>query len=256
MLSHEQIEQAAQHLFQARQTKTKGDLIPGSCRPTDRESALAIQGRVMELLGEPLAGWKCGVPKGNGPLVMAPLPASAILRSSPCVVPGPQGKIEPEIAFVVARDLPPRPVPYSANQIQDAIQEARMVLELLGTRYQDHLAPTPIDLLADSYNHHALFIGPVITNIFDLSLESLHVKITSPGAVLFDKVHPHPSGDPMKSFSWLVHFLNERGQGLKEGQIVTTGSYAGIVEAPLGVPLHIELGGAGSFDCELITGGA
>ena len=37
------------------------------------------------------------------------------------------------------------------------------------------------------------------------------------------------------------------------GQIVTTGSYAGIVEAPLGVPIHVQLNGFGSFSVELIT---
>ena len=30
--------------------------------------------------------------------------------------------------------------------------------------------------------------------------------------------------------------LNARGQGLKAGEVVTTGSYAGIVDAPVGVP--------------------
>jgi len=50
-----------------------------------------------------------------------------------------------------------------------------------------------------------------------------------------------------------VPFLNNRGQGLKAGQIVTTGSYAGIVEAPLGVPIHVQLNGFGSFSVELIT---
>jgi 2-keto-4-pentenoate hydratase len=141
------------------------------------------------------------------------------------------------------------------------VKEARMVLELLGTRYRDDLAPSPIDLLADSYNHHGLFIGPVIPNIFDRELASLPVKITAGGKVLFERVHPHPSGGPMKSYSWLVQFLSDqaliyKGQGLKEGQIVTTGSYAGAVEAPIGVPLQVELSGIGKLDCELVTGAA
>ena len=55
------------------------------------------------------------------------------------------------------------------------------------------------------------------------------------------------------AFTWLVHFLNSRGQGLKAGQIVTTGSYAGIVEAPLGVPIQVKLDSLGSLQVELIT---
>jgi 2-keto-4-pentenoate hydratase len=253
MLSAPQIDQAARHLLAARKAKTPGPTIPESYRPADTDSALAIQERVLELLGEKAGGWKCGVPNPlTGPIVAA-IPASAILRSQPCAVPGSKGQIEPEIAFVIAHDLPPRATPYSDTEIRAAIREARMVLELITTRYADKASATPPEILADSYNHHGLLIGPVIPNALDHPLERLHVTIQTPDATLFDKERPHPSGHPMKAFTWLVHFLNSRGQGLKAGEIVTTGSYAGIVEAPLGVPIQVKLDGLGSLEVELIT---
>ena len=168
-------------------------------------------------------------------------------------MPGEIGLIEPEIAFVVAHDLPPRAMPYTDAEIRAAIGEARMVLEFITTHYAARAAATPPEILADAYNHHALFIGPVIPNVLDHPLERLHVTIRTAAGPLFDKVHPHPSGHPLKSLAWLAHFLNGRGQGLKTGQIVTTGSYAGIVEAPLGVPIHVQLNDFGSFNVELIT---
>ena len=253
MLSAPQIDQAARHLLAARQAKTPGAAIPESYRPADTDSALAIQDRVLELLGETVAGWKCGVPNPlTGPIVAA-IPASAILRSLPCAVPGNLGQIEPEIAFVIAHDLPPRATPYSDAEVRAAIGEARMVLELITTRYADKASATPSEILADSYNHHGLLIGPVIPKALDHPLERLHVTIQTPAATLYDKERGHPSGHPMKAFTWLVHFLNSRGQGLKAGQIVTTGSYAGIVEAPLGVPIQVKLDSLGSLQVELIT---
>lgn len=253
MLSAEKVDQAARHLLAARKAKTPGPTIPVSYRPADPESALAIQERVLELLGEKVGGWKCGVPNPlTGPIVAA-LPASAILRSQPCAVPGNRGFIEPEIAFVIAHDLPPRATPYSDSEIRAAIAEARMVLELITTRYADKASATPPEILADAYNHHGLLIGPVIPNALDHPLERLHVTIKTPDLTLFDKEHPHPSGHPLKSFTWLVHFLNSRGQGLKAGEIVTTGSYAGVVEAPLGVPIQVKLNSLGSLQVELIT---
>lgn len=254
MLSAQQIDQAAQHLLAARKAKTPGASIPESYRPTDTDSALAIQDRVLELLGETVGGWKCGVPNPlTGPIVAA-IPTSAILHSSPCAVPGAKGQIEPEIAFVIAHDLPPRATPYSDAEIRAAIGEARMVLEFITTRYADKASATPPEILADSYNHHGLLIGPVIPHALDHPLERLHVTIQSAaGEALFDKERGHPSGHPMKAFTWLVHFLNGRGQGLKAGQIVTTGSYAGIVEAPLGVPIQVRLDSLGSLEVELIT---
>src|SRR5262249_32795527 len=106
--------------------------------------------------------------------------------------------------------------------------------------------------LADHFNNHALFVsGTVIPNVFDLSLAALPVKISTPDKTLCDKTSPHPSGGPMNSIRWLVGFLNQRGTGEKAGQVITTGSYAGIVEAPIGVPLKVELGGVGSFSVKL-----
>ena len=52
MLSPEQIDQAAQHLMAARKADTPGPSIPESCRPDDVDAALAIQDRVLELLGD------------------------------------------------------------------------------------------------------------------------------------------------------------------------------------------------------------
>jgi 2-keto-4-pentenoate hydratase len=253
MLSAEKVDQAARHLLAARQARTPGPTIPESFRPADPDSALAIQERVLELLGEKVGGWKCGVPNPlTGPIVAA-IPASAILRSPPCAVPGNMGQIEPEIAFVMAHDLQPRSIPYSDAEIRAAIGEARMVLELITTRYADKASATPSEILADSYNHHGLLIGPVIPNALDHPLERLHVTIQTATGTLYDKERGHPSGHPLKAFTWLVHFLNGRGQGLKAGQIVTTGSYAGIVEAPLGVPIQVKLDSLGSLQVELIT---
>lgn len=254
MLSTEQVDQAARLLVAARRSYTPGPCLPEACRPTDTDGALAIQNRVLELLGETVGGWKCGVPNANTGPIVAAIPASAILRSLPCTVPGAKGLIEPEIAFVMGRDLPARATPYSDAEIRAAIAESRLVLELITTRYADKASATLPEILADSFNNHGLLIGPAIPGALDQSLEQLHVTIKTASGALFDKVHPHPSGHPMKSFTWLVHFLNGRGEGLKAGQIVTTGSYAGIVEAPLGVPIHVQLNGLGELDVELITG--
>ncbi len=253
-LSLPQIDQAAQIFVTARQTYTPGPCLPEACRPADTDDALAIQRRVLELLGQTRGGWKCGVPNPNTGPIVAAIPGAALLRSLPCVVPGAKGLIEPEIAFVMGTDLPPRETPYSDEEIRAAIAESRMVLELITTRFADKPSATLPEILADAFNNHGLLMGPVIPAALDHPLEKLHVTITTASGTLFDKVHPHPSGHPMNSLRWLVHFLNGRGEGLKAGEVVTTGSYAGIVEAPLGVPIHVRLDGLGELDVELITG--
>jgi len=80
------------------------------------------------------------------------------------------------------------------------------------------------------------------------------VTITGGGRTIHDRDGRHHSGHPLKAFAWLVQFLNGRGQGPKAGEVVTTGSYAGIVDTPVGVPLRAQLGDLGVIEVELITG--
>ena len=90
-------------------------------------------------------------------------------------------------------------------------------------------------------------------NALTRPLEKLHAKVTTPTATIFDGARAHPSGHPLTSFSWLAHYLNGRGEGLKAGQIVTTGSYAGIVDVPAGQPIRIELDGIGVIETTFVT---
>ena len=58
----------------------------------------------------PIGGWKCSVPTTPRPVAMAPIYAPTIFSASPCpILPiGGLARIEPEIAFLMARDLPRR----------------------------------------------------------------------------------------------------------------------------------------------------
>src|SRR4030095_12488453 len=101
-------EAAAQFLVAARKSGRPGARLPEGLRPPDLESALAIQHRVVELLGQAVGGWKCSLPSEERPINAAPILASTIFRHSPCtiVAAGATAKIEPEVAFVMAQDLP------------------------------------------------------------------------------------------------------------------------------------------------------
>ena len=122
-----------------------------------------------------------------------------LLRSLPCAVPGEIGLIEPEIAFVIAHDLPPRATPYTDAEIRAAIGEARMVLEFITTHYADSLRHALLRFWRTPTAITRLFIGPVIPNVLDHPLERLHVTIRTAAGPLFDKSsspsqRPSPEG--------------------------------------------------------------
>src|SRR4029450_12628194 len=103
-------ESAAQFLLAARKRGAPGQRIPAEFRPTNNEDGLAIQARVTSLLEQPVGGYKCSLPSASRPILLAPIFAPTIIHESPCPVPasGATVRIEPEIAFVMARDLLPR----------------------------------------------------------------------------------------------------------------------------------------------------
>jgi 2-keto-4-pentenoate hydratase len=52
---------------------------------------------------------------------------------------------------------------------------------------------------------------------------------------------------------WLPNFLSARGEGLRAGDAITTGSYAGAIEVPAPGPLHVFFGGLGEISVELVA---
>ena len=247
-------EAAAQFLAAARRTGHPGSRLPEADRPADLESALAIQRRVRELLGHDVGGWKCSVPSAERPILAAPILAPTIVNSSPCkvVATGATVKIEPEVAFVLGRDLSHRAHPYSHAEIREAIGETRLVLELIGSRYADPASATWAELMADCVQNQGLFIGPAIAAAPDAGLEAIRVIVRGPGGTLLTHDGRHGDGHPLRPLYWLANFLAARNEGLRAGQIVTTGSYAGAIDVPLGQPLTVAFGNLGTIEVELV----
>src|SRR4051812_5558646 len=152
------MEEACRILSAARREKRSLDGLPDSCHVANNDEGLLAQRRIIELLGESIAGWKVALPQPRGPFV-APLPASVIVSKSPCPMLPHVGvfKVEPEIAFVIGRDVSPREAPYSESDAREAVERAHVVLELIGSRFTDpNGVPFP-DNLADCIQNQGLF---------------------------------------------------------------------------------------------------
>jgi 2-keto-4-pentenoate hydratase len=250
---NEAVERAAQYLAELRRGRRTGPRLPEDCRPRNAESALALQSRVGQLLGGSVGGWKCSAPSGDR-IVAAPIYAADIHTGSRCPVAtaSPAASIEPEIAYVLAHDLPPREAPYTESEVRASIGEARLVLELIGSRYTHPKEADFFEKLADSLSNVGLYVGPVIAGGVTPEMGTLPISMEARGRVFFTEQGKHPDGHPFVPLHWLVNFLSRRGQRLKAGEVVTTGSYAGVVEAPVGEPLRIVFGNIGIIEVELV----
>ena len=246
-------ESAAQFLFAARKRGTPGPRIPVEFRPADIDDALAIQARVTALVGQPVGGYKCSVPSGPRPVSVAPIFAPTIAHASPYLVLGidPIARIEPEIAFVMARDLPTRATPYSEGEIRDAIKDVRLVLEILGPRYSEPASVTYPELLADGLANQGLLLGPVLLDPWNSNIETFPITIRTANGVLMTCEGQHADKHPLRPLYWLANYLASGDTPLRMGMIVTTGSYCGAVDVPLDTPLTFAFGHLGTLSAML-----
>jgi len=239
----------------ARNRGTPGSRMPESFRPATIDDALAIQRRVADLVGSAIGGYKCSVPTEPRPVSYAPIFAPTIARSSPMTVTahGAMLEVEPEIACVIGRDLMPRSTPYNEEDVRDAVCEAHFVLEVLGSRYEEFPnVPFP-ENLADSVANAGLFVGPAVREPWHGALGELPITVTSGGKLLVTKDGRHPDGHPLRPLHWLANYLAHNGAPLREGMIVTTGSYCGIVEVPVGEMLTFTFGDLGGLSATFVS---
>lgn len=254
MLTTAQRDEAARHLLAARRARQSGPRLAKSCRPVELEDALAIQRRVQELLAVATGGWKCSLPTAERAISCAAIFAPTIVRASPCrvVCHGGVVRVEPEIAFVLGRDLPRRTAPYGEAEVQGAIAETRLALELLDSRYAEPATTGFPELLADQVSNQGLFVGPVLGDGSPQELAGFPITIDAAARRLHSCEGRHPDGHPLRPLVWLANFLASRAEigGLKAGEIATTGSYAGALEVPIATPLRVRFGDLGEIGVE------
>ena len=126
---------------------------------------------------------------GARPDQCAPILAPTISRTSPCAIDatGASARIEPEVAFVMARRSRRAAARRMAEaEVRAAIGETRLVLEILGTRYADPASASWLEMIADCVQNQGLFVGPVLPQGPDTPLAGFPVTISGGGAHAVD----------------------------------------------------------------------
>jgi 2-keto-4-pentenoate hydratase len=221
-------------------------------RPHTIEDGFAIQQAMLEQMEDTLGGWKCSLPNGDD-FIVAPILGSTIFEQSPCPIQLDGGvcKIEPEIAFKFAHDLPSRKEAYTDEEITAALGSAHLALELIQNRYVPSEEVTYYEHLADCLFNQGVFVGPEITLSQAFSASEINFTLAQSTALLAVpsavEIMPgkHPHLFPQRPLFWLVNFLSRRGIDIKAGQVVITGSYAGVLEVQPNVEFSLVYGDLG-----------
>ncbi|MGG5822232.1 2-keto-4-pentenoate hydratase [Falsiroseomonas sp. HW251] len=207
----------------------------GDGAPADEAEAWAVQLEVLRRRDGRIGGYKCATPQGK-PTSAALLDARG-LKTSPASWPLPAGArigIETEVAFRLARDLPPRAAPYEGAEMPDAIESCFPAIELVVSRFADVGAVSRLEVAADNIAHEALVCGAAVADWRRLDLNDLHVRQSAGGAVQVERRGASPPGHPLQSLAWLANHLQSFGLHLRAGEVVTTGSWTGLLHVPGG----------------------
>jgi 2-keto-4-pentenoate hydratase len=154
--------------------------------------------------------------------------------------------VEAEIAFRLARDLPPRPAVYSRDEIVAAIGSAHPVIELLESRFIDRDRVDANARLADNLTNFALVCGAPIAGWLTLDFDPARppVELRMDGARLAETTG-NAAGDPLALVTALANDGARRHGGLRAGTMVTTGSLTVMAYARPGAAVVADFGRLG-----------
>ena len=246
----EQINAAAQQLMHRRTQGQSGGLLAAQHRPLLLADALAVQLQVAQQYSK-VIGWKCGVPSqdANGQLkiVLGPLYQNELQQGLSCAVwPSVQGlaRVEPEYAYPLLVDVAPGEDSLSDGEVFALLGKPHLALELIQSRFQADAGAQYPDQLADGLFNQGLWLGPVLN---EAEQARFSLTLTHADQQTVTHVARHPNDNPRAPIPWLVNFLRAQGVPLTAGQVIITGSFAGVLELPFGSHIRWQFGTEPAF---------
>ena len=136
-----------------------------------------------------------------------------------------QPRVEPEIAFLLGRDLEGPSV--TAAQVLAATEAVFGAIDVLDSRYAGYKF-TFNDVTADNASSAGFILGGTAMDPYGIDLRLTGCVLEKNGELIATAAGAAVMGHPASAVAWLVRALARRGQGLEAGHVVMAG---GMTEA-------------------------
>jgi 2-keto-4-pentenoate hydratase len=256
-MSTKRVEDAAAFLAAARREGRVIEALPETVRPQSLAEGYEVQNAFRAIWPDTVAGWKIGA---TAPPTMArfgldhpmygPFFASSV-HASPARTTAPTRhamSIESEFAYRFGGDLPARAEPYTRDEILAAIDALIPAFEIVGTRYAQVPYGDAGSVVADCMLNAAMVLGTPITDWRGLDIPRHPVRLTIDGVVKGEGTGSDALGDPRNVLDWVVEKLRAAGVGLKQGQILSTGTCTGVIPFARGQTAVADFGALGRIE--------
>jgi 2-keto-4-pentenoate hydratase len=211
-----------------------------------RAAAEAFQAAAVAALGGNRCGYKIGATSAEVQrLLNCRAPIQAPIRREDVLPSGANFRIpagllgvECEFGFVMERDFPASGEALDLAGLRSAIGECFVGLELVGRRVTGDVPLNEATAIADYALHVAVVRGAPIPNWQRGGLAALPVRAVLDGATLASGTGAMVLGHPLNALLWLATVLSGRGERLRGGEIVFTGTCTGITKVASGQVFH------------------
>ena len=254
------IARAADTLAEAWRGHTRIEALPEDYRPATAEEGFAIQQALNDRLGRETVGWKLA---HSSPPAMArigvttPPPGrlfAQTVKNTPAVY-GPHElhapRLEPEFAFLLARDLAVGDGPCTEDQAAAAVESLHLAIEIADSRYHDPKAVGIPSSIADNMGTGGFIVGPVVTDWRNANLRSGPVRLLVDGKVDAEQMATDDRCDPLWVLAEAATNLASHGEPLRAGQYISTGAHVAPHPVPLGHVVVADFGDLGEVKVTL-----
>ena len=204
--------------------------------PRTTDEAEAVCEAFARRLERPFGGWKVGATDPSVPVKLGlerpfcgPIPARLVYASGAHV---PWDELlrpvfEAEIGMRLGRDLPPRPAPYARDEVADAVETLHPGIEIPESRLADDHPHGALGMVADLGYAGRYVYGEGIRDWRAIPREAFVVRLLVNGREIAGS-GARAFGHPLDGVLWLANHRSRLGDGLRAGDIVSTGSLTGI----------------------------
>jgi 2-keto-4-pentenoate hydratase len=245
-------------MWSERQQRRNYANLPDALRPTGVDDAYAMQDvfhkQATPVFG-PIAGWKIatttkvmqqlmGIDSPCGGAVFQRLihHSPARLRHADYV----SLKIECELAFRLAADLPAKGVPHTEESVFGAVESVMPAFELVDDRHAYYKETRALSLIADNCWNAGIVLGPPVKPPGRATIDAASGTLTIAG-------RPDTQGKadgPLRALAWVANLVNKRGQTIRGGMVVITGSVIATTPIAPGESATFSVAGIGEVRLE------
>ena len=207
--------------------------LSDDCRPQNDREGSVIQAALGECLQDSIVGWKLAATASagqqhlhvGGPMAGRLFASRVKSNGANIPVDGNQMLVaECEFVFVLGEDLPPRETLYTQVEVMAAVAALHPGLELPDSRFEDFTIVGAPQLIADNACAHYFVLGEATTVDWrGLDLAAHPTRVLLNGETATTGTGADVLGDPRSALTWIANNHAVMGEGLKAGQMITTG---------------------------------